>query len=58
MNTMDTTYLIDAEFATYGPIAFDVGKLLGNYIISYYSTDGHASASNDFSKFREWVNYK
>ena len=29
--------IIDSEFAFYGPISFDVGSLIGSYLISYFS---------------------
>jgi len=34
------TFVIDPEFAFYGPIAFDVGIYLANLIMSYLSLDG------------------
>ena len=33
--------VIDAEFATYGPIAFDVGVFLANCWMSFFSQRGH-----------------
>lgn len=31
------TYVIDPEFAFYGPMGFDIGALLGNLLMSYFS---------------------
>ncbi len=41
MVTQDQTRVIDPEFAFYGPIAFDVGMLLANFWMSYFSQRGH-----------------
>jgi len=35
------TYVIDPEFAYYGPIGFDVGLLLANFLTAYLSQDWH-----------------
>ncbi len=41
MVTNDDTRVIDPEFAFYGPMAFDVGMLLSNFWMSYFSQSGH-----------------
>lgn len=41
MVTEGETRIIDPEFAFYGPIAFDVGMLLANFWMSYFSQRGH-----------------
>ena len=41
MVTDAETRVIDPEFAFYGPIAFDVGMLLANFWMAYFSQDGH-----------------
>lgn len=41
MVTNDDTRVIDPEFAFYGPMAFDVGMLLANFWMSYFSQSGH-----------------
>jgi 5-methylthioribose kinase len=41
MVTSDETRVIDPEFAFYGPMAFDVGMLLANFWMSYFSQRGH-----------------
>lgn len=43
MVTDDDTYVIDPEFAFYGPMAFDVGMLLANFWMAYFSQRGHES---------------
>ena len=32
---------IDPEFATYGPIGFDVGMLIANFLMAHFSQPGH-----------------
>lgn len=41
MVTDEETKVIDPEFAFYGPIAFDIGMLLANFWMSYFSQGGH-----------------
>ncbi len=41
MVTDTDTRVIDPEFAFYGPMAFDVGMLLANFWMSYFSQSGH-----------------
>jgi len=51
----ETTYVIDAEFAFYGPIFFDVGKYLGNLLLAFLSIDGRATAEEPRAEQRRWV---
>jgi 5-methylthioribose kinase len=46
MVTPEDTRVIDPEFAFYGPIAFDVGMLLGNFWTAYFSQSGHESGGS------------
>ena len=46
MVTAEQTRVIDPEFAFYGPMAFDVGMLLANFWMSYFSQSGHETAGN------------
>ena len=41
MVTAEETRVIDPEFAFYGPMAFDVGMLIANFWMSYFSQSGH-----------------
>ena len=41
MVTAEDTKVIDPEFAVMGPMGFDVGKLLGNLLMSHFSQRGH-----------------
>lgn len=46
MVTATETRVIDPEFAFYGPMAFDVGMLLANFWMSYFSQSGHEATGN------------
>lgn len=51
-----STYVIDPEFAFYGPIGFDTGSLMANLLLSYFSQPGHRRESNDDTEdYAEWV---
>jgi 5-methylthioribose kinase len=46
MVTDDDTRVIDPEFAFYGPMAFDVGMLLANYWMAFFSQRGHEAGGS------------
>jgi len=66
MVTAANTRVIDPEFAFYGPIAFDVGMLLANFWMSYFSQSGHEKAGSRESMrayllkviIEIWVNFR
>lgn len=45
-----STFVIDSEFAFYGPMGFDVGAVVGNLLLSYFSQAGSNGA-----EYAEWV---
>ena len=45
-----STYVIDPEFAYYGPMGFDVGALLANMLLAYFSQPGHHGED-----YAEWL---
>ncbi len=55
MCTDDTTYVIDAEFAFCGPIAFDVGKMIANLLIAYFASWGLEAAEASRQQQRQWL---
>ena len=55
MVTDETTYAIDAEFACYGPIAFDVCKMIANLLLAFFASDGLASAAEPRHEQRRWL---
>ena len=42
------TFVIDPEFAFYGPIGFDVGIYLANLVMSYFSLEKNENAYRDY----------
>ncbi len=49
------TRVIDPEFVTYGPIGFDVGMLLANFMMAYYSQPGHAEKPGARADYQTWL---
>jgi 5-methylthioribose kinase len=47
--------VIDAEFAVVGPIGFDVGAVIGNLLLSYFSQDGYAGPGDSRADYQEWI---
>ena len=51
MVNQDESYVIDMEFAYFGPFGFDVGKVISNFLLactSHFSRDGGV-------EYREWL---
>lgn len=55
MVTESETKMIDPEFAFYGPRGFDVGAVIGNLFLAYFSQPGHASAEDDRTDYSAWI---
>lgn len=54
--TQDSTFVLDAEFAFYGPMGFDIGAVLGNLFLAYFASDGlQAQGGGDRAGQREWL---
>ncbi|HEY1608241.1 MAG TPA: S-methyl-5-thioribose kinase [Paraburkholderia sp.] len=50
------TYVIDPEFAFYGPMGFDIGALLANLLLAYYAQDWHErQRGRDPQKYQRWL---
>ena len=45
------TFVIDPEFAFYGPMGFDTGAFIANLFLSYVSQSGH----NNGEAYADWV---
>lgn len=54
MVSEEDTRVIDPEFAWYGPMAFDLGMLLANFWMSFFSQRGH-ERDGDRKEMREWL---
>jgi 5-methylthioribose kinase len=55
MVTEDDTRIIDAEFAFVGPMGFDVGAVIANLLLGYFSQVGHAAPADPRSSYEEWL---
>lgn len=55
MITESETRVIDPEFAFVGPMGFDVGKLIGNLLLNYFSQAGHEKEVGERDAYRRWV---
>ena len=54
MCTNVQTRVIDPEFAFYGPMGFDLGMLLANFLMAYFSQEGHRKTSEQ-SDYQSWI---
>jgi len=55
MVTDSAVRVIDPEFATYGPIGFDVGMLIANVLMAHAAQPGHAEAPGARDAYRDWL---
>ncbi len=55
MVTEDDTRIIDPEFAFFGPMGFDIGAVIANLLLSYYSQTGHEAAPGERDSYRIWI---
>lgn len=55
MITAQDTRVIDPEFAFYGPMGFDVGAVLANLWLNYFSQDGHATKDRPRDGYQAWI---
>jgi 5-methylthioribose kinase len=55
MITESDTRIIDPEFAFFGPMGFDVGAVIGNLLMSYFSQDGYATSASPRAEYQDWV---
>jgi 5-methylthioribose kinase len=51
MANSDETYVIDMEFAFFGPFGFDVGKIIANFLMCYTSHFHHS----DDDSYQSWL---
>ncbi len=55
MVTDTAAIVIDPEFATYGPIGFDVGMLIANFLMAHLSQPGHEEAPGSRAGQQDWL---
>jgi len=54
INTEETV-VIDPEFAFYGPMAFDIGAVLGNLVLAFASQEYHAPDAEKCKAYQAWL---
>ena len=54
MCTEDSIRVIDPEFATYGPMGFDLGMMLANLVMAHISQPAHRSAKHLLA-YQDWI---
>ena len=55
MVTPTDTRVIDPEFAFVGPIGFDVGAMLANFLLSFFAQEGHEAHVGARDSYRTWL---
>jgi len=55
MVTLEDTKVIDHEFAFFGPMGFDIGAIIGNFWLSYFSQDGHIADHTERAIYKDWL---
>jgi len=55
MVTEEDSRVIDPEFAFFGPMGFDIGAVIGNLLLNYFSQDGHATVDESREDYQDWV---
>lgn len=53
MSTDTESRVIDPEFAQYGPMGFDIGMLIANFLMAYLSQPGHRGA--ELGEYQDWI---
>ncbi len=54
MCTDTETKIIDPEFGFYGPMGFDIGMLISNFLMAYFSQPGHRT-ENTLKDYQDWI---
>ena len=47
--------VIDPEFAFYGPLGFDIGMLMGNYLMAHHAMRAHIGDPVARAAYQEWI---
>jgi 5-methylthioribose kinase len=55
MVTPERAWVIDPEFAFYGPIGFDIGAVLGNLMIAYAAQPGHNPDQQQRAAYQDYL---
>ncbi|TYC49416.1 S-methyl-5-thioribose kinase [Rhodobacterales bacterium] len=54
MSTDNDSRVIDPEFVQYGPLGFDIGMLVANFLMAYLSQPAHREEA-DLDIYQEWI---
>lgn len=54
MSTDTESKIIDPEFVQYGPMGFDIGMLIANFLMAYFSQPAHRAAA-DLLPYQDWI---
>jgi 5-methylthioribose kinase len=56
MANSEETYVIDPEFAFYGPMGFDIGALIANLLLAFFARDWHDPINGrDPRTYQRWL---
>ena len=55
MVTPEETRVIDPEFAFVGPMGFDLGAVIANLLLNFFSQTGHEARPGARDGYRDWV---
>ena len=55
MCTETSTRVIDPEFAFYGPMGFDLGMNIANFLMAYFSQPAHRENELESTKYQSWI---
>ena len=58
MVTKKDTKVIDPEFAFFGPMGFDIGALIANLLMSFFSQTGHEKKFGERKKYNFKIYFK
>ena len=47
--------VIDPEFAFYAPMGFDIGMMLGNYLMAFHAMPGHIADPEERRAYQRWI---
>jgi 5-methylthioribose kinase len=54
MCTQSETRIIDPEFVMYGPMGFDIGMLISNFLMAYFSQPAHRDG-DEMPSYQAWI---
>lgn len=55
MLSENDTKVIDPEFAFFGPMGFDIGALIANLLMSFFSQNGHELKIGERLNYKSWI---